>query len=58
MSYPVVVTADEVSKVERELKKKRDIICLDETAHLKTLLIAREMLMRGKDVPAKVIKGY
>jgi len=58
MSIPVPITKEEVKKITRELKKPQDVICLDVDSHLKTLLVGQSMLLLGKTVKAKIVKGY
>lgn len=58
MSIEVSITEKELREIKRVLRKKSDCICLCEDAYLKVLLVAHEMLMTGKDVNAKIVKGY
>lgn len=58
MSIRLPVTKAEIRKIEQALAKKIDFVCLDELIYIKALLIGREMLMHGKDVKAKIVKGY
>lgn len=58
MSIEIGITADEFQKLGRMLAKEKEVICLDHTSHVKTLLVARERLARGHKVTAKIVKGY
>ena len=54
MSHQVLITRKEINQLRRELKKRHKIVCLDETAYLKTLLVAQYMLMHGEDVKTPI----
>lgn len=54
MSCQIPITKTELRRIERELKTKAVIICLDAPSQIKTLLVARDMLMRGKNVKARI----
>jgi hypothetical protein len=58
MSIPVVTTQEEYKKIEKILSKEKEVTCLDKNAHVLYLLVARDMLLRGKDVKATITKGY
>lgn len=58
MSISVPITPSELKTLQRQLRKEQNFVCIDSAVHVKVLLVARDMLMRGKDVKAKIIKGY
>jgi hypothetical protein len=58
MSIPVTITPESYRKIKRELLKQAEVVCLDETSYLATLLVGRDLLMKTMKPVAKVIKGY
>lgn len=58
MSIPIGITKTEARKLRQELSKTQDFLCLDPQTHIKALLVGQQMLMAGKAVNAKIIKGY
>lgn len=58
MPEPVLTTTKEYNKAKKTLRAEKEIICLDRSAHALYLLVARDMLLRGQDVTAKIVKGY
>ena len=58
MSVQVPITRKELNRIGRMLRTQEQIICLDEPSYVKTLLVARERLMTGKEVKAEIIKNY
>ena len=58
MSIPVPITKEQVKKLSKLLKNETEVVCLDETTHLRALLVGQSMLLAGKPVKAKIIKGY
>lgn len=58
MSIPVVTTPETYKKVRRLLLKDKDVVCLDETSYLATLLIGHELLLTTMRPIAKIVKGY
>lgn len=58
MPEPVLTTTKEYNKAKLALRKEKEIICLDKSAHVLYLLVARDMLLRGQDVKAQIVKGY
>lgn len=58
MGIPVLVTPEELKTIRKELRKQNEVICLDETAYLKTLLVGRQLLVEGVWPVANVVKGY
>jgi len=58
MPIPVCITPESYKKIKRQLLKDKEVICLDATSYLATLLIGQELLMTTMKPVAKVIKGY
>lgn len=58
MSEQVPITQQEVKQLEKLLKTQENVLCLDQIAYVKALLVARQMLVEGKNVKAKIVKGY
>jgi len=58
MPIPVCITPESYKKVKRQLLKDKEVVCLDETSYLATLLIGQELLMTTMKPVAKVVKGY
>jgi hypothetical protein len=58
MSVPVLTTTKEYNKAKLALRKETEIVCLDKAAHVLYLLVARDMLLRGQEVKAQIVKGY
>lgn len=56
MSIQIPITRKEVRAIGRVLAREGDIICLGEDAYLKTLLVARDRLLRGLSVKATIVK--
>lgn len=54
MSIPVMITPKELRQLRRELKRRNTIVCLDDNAYLKTLLVARDMLIHGENVKTPI----
>jgi hypothetical protein len=45
-------------QMAKELRKRKDVICLDATTHMLWLALALELQYAGKSVNAKIIKYY
>lgn len=58
MSIPIPISPKELKLLERELAKKQRFVVLDETVHIKALLVAQARLSASKPVKAKIVKGY
>ncbi len=59
MGYPIGITKQELANLRRLLEKEgQEVICLDPLVHVRTLLVAREMLIEGKTVKATITRGY
>lgn len=57
MSIPVEITQTDYKRVKKMLLKEKEVICLDHTSYVATLLIGRELAIQGKLV-AKIVKGF
>jgi hypothetical protein len=57
MSVQVPITGKELRELESVLGEEREVVCLDDAAYLKALLVGREMLIRGDDVKAKIVRA-
>lgn len=58
MSIPVVTTLETYKKIKRTLLKEKQVVCLDETSYLTTLLIGHDLLLTTMKPVAKIVKGY
>ena len=58
MSIQVPISPQELRKIRKHLRKQQDIVCCDKNVHVLHLLVAKDMLMMGKTVAAKIVKGY
>lgn len=58
MGIPVLTTTKEYNKAKKALRTEAEIICLNKDAHVLYLLVARDMLLRGQEVKAQIVKGY
>ncbi len=58
MSIPVPTSEQEYRKAKLLLRKEKEVICLDQASHVLYLLVARDMLLRGQNVNAQIVKGY
>jgi len=57
MSTQIPITPKELRSIRKVLRNDKEVVCLDETAYLKTLLVARDLLMRGVMVNAKITQA-
>ena len=55
IQIPITITKQELDKIKRLLKKKSDLICLDDSTYIKTNLVAMKYPWLVK---AKIVKGY
>lgn len=58
MSISVPIEQREARKIGRLLAKHDALICLDPLTYVKALLIAKDRLMRGREVNAQIVKGF
>lgn len=58
MAIPVTTTDKEYRKAKLLLRKEKEVVCLDQASHVLYLLVARDMLLRGQNVNAQIVKGY
>lgn len=58
MSTSVLTTTKEYNKAKKMLRIEKEVVCLDKDAHVLYLLVARDMLLRGQDIKAQIVKGY
>lgn len=58
MSIPVVASQAAYNEAIKQLRAQKEVICLNKSVHVFYLLVAREILLQGRDVKAKIVKGY
>ena len=58
MSIQIPTTRKEVDAIRRRLRKAITFACLSREVYIKTLLVAQDMLMRGQEVKAEIVKGF
>ncbi len=58
MPIPITVTDKEYRKARLLLRKEKEVVCLDRAAHTLYLLVARDLLLSGQNVNARIVKGY
>jgi hypothetical protein len=54
MGIPIAITPTELRRLQKALRTNTEIVCLDHAAYVKTLLVARDLLMNGEEKVAKV----
>ncbi len=54
MSIPIQITKQELRTLRKVLRSKSIVVCIDEASYLKTLLVARDLLMTGKATPDQI----
>jgi hypothetical protein len=58
MAIQININLTDYKKLAKALSTTDELICLDASMHIRALLVAREMLIQGEDVKAKIIRGY
>ena len=56
--FTVPATTPEFRKVARLLTREKEIVCLDHASYVKLLLVGQNMALRGRQVKAKITKGF
>lgn len=54
MSIPVPITPKELRDLRKILRHNPVVVCVGRDAYLKTVLVARDLLLRGEENIAKV----
>ena len=58
MPIEVPITQKEINEIGRALRRTDDVLCLDDVAYLKTVLVAQRRIFRGQAVNAKIVPFY
>ena len=58
MSIPVVITPEAFKDIKNTLKKEEEVICLDHTSYVATLLVGMGLLQSGVYPIAKITQGF
>ena len=56
MSIPIQLTKRTFNTLKRQLQKKQEVLCIDGTAYVAALLVAKHLVERGIQVKATIIK--
>lgn len=56
--FTIPATTKQFRQDARLLSKPKEIICLDIVVYARLLSVKVEMALRGRDVKAKIVKGF